>query len=594
MKSTWFSMLLVFCFGVALADEPSAARPSETSSVTEPVITENAVAAEQAPAADKEASSPLAKVAKPAKPVEPPPTPIELQPYRVRVSVAFDEHATLTPTFRHEVLRDLASLLDRTFGEMWQTTVDENPWLTPPNEEGLARLSPARVEAELDGKQFDKAFVVTMSLQGGTFRLVGSEWDRMIQQLSVRRERQTIDRRALTNELGLLIQDLFRPLLLIEGSEAGVARVRLRAGEFPTPDPSAKQLAKGAFFQPVLRFFNKQKEQTSLQMVPWTFLQVETEDRAIGTCSIHTALRVTLGKNSKRSESWAIGLKPAYDSTRLRITPHNNPTKALIGYQVNIFERAMVPAPPPAEVVAKPTDAKEAAESKPSADSKDSKPEATPTKPAEPQLVPQFNKLVELITDRRGQVVVPVDPQRPLIWMYVSSGGSILGRFPFIPGTQPSLVAELPDDSFRLHLESRLELLRAELIDSVARRSLVIARAKNAAKAADWAQFDEAMKEFDRQPNAKQFHATLDSIKVSAARKVDKKDKNFDKRVARLTKDTTELIDRVAADDRIKEQRNDLVELKSGEQDAAAGGGATATPGRPRTPAPIRTPAPKP
>ena len=522
---------------------------------------------------------PVAKANLVEKPAEaaPPPTPMELQPYRVRISVAFDEHPSLTARVRHEVLAELATWIDRTFGEMWIATVEENRWLTPENEDGLSRLTWGSLEAQLADKELDKAFVVCVSGHGSVLRVCGREWDRMTQQLSVRQERIVGDRRALTNELGDVIRNLFRPLILIESAEGGVGRVRVRAGEFPSGDPSVEQLAKGNYFQPLLRYFNKDREVTQVQMIPWSYLLMESSDRARGECSIHTGLRLPLGKNTKRVESWAIGVRPAFSETRIRLTPHNNPTKPLIGYQVNVYERQMVPAPQAPPEVAKAAEAKKSDE----AESEEAAP-----KPAGPQFVTQFNKVLELVTDRRGQVTVPLNPEKPLIWLYVSSGGNLLGRFPFIPGVAPTTTAELPDDSLRLQIESQLELLRAELIDSVARRALMIARAKGAAKAGDWARFNETLAELERQPKANHFQTLLDAVKAAMLKKAQaKKDKGLEKKIDKLCGDSAQLISRHLSDERIKEQRDELAELKKSDDEANAnegrqevGGGKKATP----------------
>ena len=537
--------------------------------------------------------------AKPPKPPElPPPIPMELQPYRVRVSVAFDEHPSLTTRVRQEALDDLTVWIERTYGEMWIASVEENHWLAPENDEGLSRLTWPQVGTQLADKELDKAFVLCVSGQGGLLRLCGREWDRMTQQLSVRHERLVGDRRALTNELGVLIRDLFRPLVLIESVEAGKGRVRVRAGEFPPADPSVEQLAAGNFFQPVLRYYNKEREVTQVQMVPWSYLLMESSDRAHGVCSIHTGLRLPLGKNSKRMESWAIGVRPSFAETRIRLTPHNNPTKPLIGYQVNIYERVMVPAPqaPPAEE--KPaSDQKPAPGAKASADKVDDAAAEgnEPKKPAGPQFVAQFNKVRELITDRRGRVSVPLNPERPLIWLYVSSGGNLLGRFPFIPGVTSSTTAELPDDSLRLQIESRLELLRAELIDTVARRALLIVRVKGAAKASDWARFSETLAEFDRQPNSKYFQTLLDATKAAMLKKMQpKKDKSLEKKLDKLCGESAELIARYLSDEKIKQQREELVELKKSADEAANDGRQQVPAARRATPAPAPAPNPAP
>ncbi|HLQ44309.1 MAG TPA: hypothetical protein VK137_06245, partial [Planctomycetaceae bacterium] len=392
------------------------------------------------------------------------------------------------------------------------------------------------------------------------------------------------DRRAAANELGIVIRDLFHPLLMIDGTEGKTAKVRVRAGEFPPGDPSAEQLSSGAFFQPIFRYYNKQRELQQIQQVPWTYLSVDSTDRGQGLCSVHSGLRVTLGRNSKRMESWAIGVRPTFAETRIRLTPHNNPTKPLTGYQVNVYERRLVmPAPEATAPEIAKTDATQPADAAKPADGKP----AAETKPVEPpQPVPQFEKILELVTDRRGRVTVPAAPERPLIWLYVSSGGNMLGRFPYIPGIAPATTAELPDDTLRLQLESRLELLRAELIDTVARRALLIARAKGTVRADDGTRFDETLKELDRQPNAKQFHTLLDAIKVSTAKQaLERKDRNLERRLDKLCKESAELIERHLSDEKLKEQRDDLVELRKLEQDT------TTDNAKPRAAVPTRSPA---
>lgn len=529
--------------------------------------------AQESPAPAAATPAPTAD-AKPAEP--PPPIPLELQPYRVRISVAFEEHPSLTARVRQDVLSELAAWVDRTFGDMWIASIDENHWLSPSNEEGLSRLTWASLEAQLADKELDKAFVVCVAANGSMLHVTGREWDRMTQQLSVRQERIVADRRALTSELGVILRNLFRPLVLIESADTGSCRVRVRAGEFPAADPSAEQLAKGNFFQPLQRFFNKDREVTQIQQIPWSYLLVESSDRGRGECSLHTGLRSPVGKNSKRVEYWAIGVRPAFTETRIRLTPHNNPTKPLIGYQVNIYERQMVPAPQAPAEAAKPANDQKPAPAAKGDDPKSDKAESSdePHKPAGPQFVAQFNKVLELVTDRRGRVTVPLNPEKPLNWLYVSSGGNLLGRFPFIPGVVQATPVELPDDSLRLQIESQLELLRAELIDSVARRALLVARAKGAAKGGDWARFSETLVELDRQPKANHFQTLLDAVKAAMLKKAQaKKDKGLEKKIDKLCGDSAQLIARHLSDDRIKEQREELLELKKADDEANASEG---------------------
>ena len=105
-----------------------------------------------------------ATAATPAKPVAPPPPiPLELQPYRVRISVAFNDEPSLSPHFRQVLLAELATWVDRTYAEMWQVTFEDNQWLAPTSIDGLSRLTGPQVETQLGDKELDKAFIVCVS-----------------------------------------------------------------------------------------------------------------------------------------------------------------------------------------------------------------------------------------------------------------------------------------------------------------------------------------------------------------------------------------------------------------------------------------------
>ena len=94
--------------------------------------------------------------------------------------MAFDDHPSLTPRFRSDVLSELAVWVDRTYAQMWQATIEDNHWLTPTNVDGLLRLTWAQIDTQLADPELDKAFVLCVSEQGGVLRLSGREWDRRL------------------------------------------------------------------------------------------------------------------------------------------------------------------------------------------------------------------------------------------------------------------------------------------------------------------------------------------------------------------------------------------------------------------------------
>ena len=77
-----------------------------------------------------------------AKPVSPP-VPFEFQPYRVRVSVAFEPDPSLTRQFERQVQERMAVRFAQTFGltcELDRGKVEAADWFLPHSAHGLERL----------------------------------------------------------------------------------------------------------------------------------------------------------------------------------------------------------------------------------------------------------------------------------------------------------------------------------------------------------------------------------------------------------------------------------------------------------------------
>lgn len=84
----------------------------------------------------------------------------------------------------------------------------------------------------------------------------------------------------------------------------------------------------------------------------------------------------------------------------------------------------------------------------------------------------------ELLSDRRGTVIIPADPRRPLRLLEIRSGSAILARRPFVPGVDAEVTLDLVDDEVRLNTQRDVDLLRVQLIETVARRAALIFRTR--------------------------------------------------------------------------------------------------------------------
>ena len=80
-------------------------------------------------------------------------------------------------------------------------------------------------------------------------------------------------------------------------------------------------------------------------------------------------------------------------------------------------------------------------------------------------------------SDARGDVTVT--PGKSAVQMvYIKSGDLTISALPVVPGAEPRVDVPLPDDDMRLRAAARLAALREDVVDLVARRTILMARVR--------------------------------------------------------------------------------------------------------------------
>src|SRR5262249_33249717 len=94
------------------------------------------------------------------------------------------------------------------------------------------------------------------------------------------------------------------------------------------------------------------------------------------------------------------------------------------------------------------------------------------------------SRLPRLVADRNGLVTLnaSLSATGGPVWLFVKSGQALLARVPVVPGAQSVEPLELPDDALRLETEGNIASLQAELVDTVARRAVLMSVARARAK----------------------------------------------------------------------------------------------------------------
>lgn len=421
--------------------------------------------------------------------------------------------------------------------------------------------------------EIDKMYPVSVERRGSEYTVSAREWDRESEFISPVQSRTTIDRRAVANEIFRTIRPLFRPVMQIESADQATktARLRYKAGEFPPGDPGFRQIEQGSMFVPFFRYLDRKKVVQRIQTLPWTYITAEKLERIRADCIVATGVGTPLGAfRARRMELRAIELRPNLPATTLTVAPKRTGTrKPLVGYLVAIYDEP--PPPPP----------------KPGTEPKKKDEDDTSPKPEPPK--PDIYR-----SDRNGQVTVPVDPNKALQWVLIRSGGSLLTKFPFVAGAEASMLAECPDDTIRLNVEGQISLLTGRLIDTIAKRHMVMAMVKNRAKKGDWKKVDESLKELTDMESYEQFKDRVGVIQFAAIERAEaRKDRRAVGRIKKLGSSVLAVAKIHLDKQKVDDFRDQIEEVKRmgvdsatalDDDDAPAGGGRTPAGGG-RTPA---------
>ncbi|MDA0808790.1 MAG: hypothetical protein O2983_05645 [Planctomycetota bacterium] len=618
------------------AETSSDSAPTTNTGAESPKPTEQASAKSES--GDTKASESKSEEPPPIKIPPPPPQtgpkiPFELQRYEVELPIVFEPSAKLGPAVRESVIAELRGLIDRSVGPMWNLKIEEPRWITPQNRTGLERLTSevlkqrsvelrfARVvreqlseytegkfpvESETQSDEMlaeirhlltitdnevleptiaeyvtsvageavdaekvatvsevvylyltpppiivDKIFPVSVEVEGGSYIISAREWDRESELLTTVRTRTTVDRRTIAAQILRLLGEVFRPTVLIDEATPQTARIKYKAGEFPPGDPAFAVAKKDAMFIPFFRYLDRNKVMQKLQFLPWSYITATSIERIRADCELATGVKTPLGSfKRRRMELRALALKPYTDQTTLTLVPKRNRTRPLVGYLVAVYDE--IPPPPP-----------------------ELKPGEEPSED-----LPEREKPDVYRSDRFGNVTIPVDPNKPLQWIFIRSGSALLAKFPLVAGAEQQMTVECPDDTIRLDVEGQIVLLQSRLVDTIAKQAMVKAMITNRVKAGEWKKVDESLKELDELPTIESFETLVSEIQYPALKKAEERgERSLKGRISKLG-DAVLKVARIHLDQqKIDEFREDIVQQRQID-DPDAPRGKRAAPGR--------------
>lgn len=446
----------------------------------------------------------------------PPPPPFILNPYQVQVEITWPG-SSLFPS--HDVMK-LTGEVDRElqtrFRQMWVVSCAATASTGRQTNVGLRNAVATEWTARYVDSPADKVLHAVVELNGGLFSVSALEWCSSSQSLSPLVQLETTDRRNLAGLVADAIARAFRPIGELEVSEGDKLEFQIRAGELPPQDAAMVPFQVGQYLVPYMRYLGKKREVMSIQPIPWTYLRVVERSRSRVRVEVISAFKQPIAGARRRVEVMVMLLQPSWAASDILIYPRNGKLTPLVGYHCDVVDRLPTAEDP----------------------------------------VPERDVYY---TTRRGIITVPVPAGDPLRYLIVHSGQSVLAKLPFIPGTYPRLEVEVPDDRARLSVEGEVSLLQGELIDIVATREVMMARARAAAKKQDWTSVDKFTQQVTELPDLKEFQGRVETLQLQAVYKAQlAKDRAAESRIKKLCTQVLESAETHLNPARIAEFRGEI------------------------------------
>ncbi len=340
----------------------------------------------------------------------------------------------------------------------------------------------------------DKLILTTVRWAPEGIAVTAREFDRFVQRWGMPIHRESRQESSLPEQLFALVWETFSPLAQLELDPKDSHRVVLepRGALLPRRGGAGPWAQVGDVFLPILRRTTRggQLEKGGIQIVPWTYVEAtELKGNTIVGRIQSANRRPFAARRHGRTEQIAIALRADPDTTMLRLHSRTTASKPLVGYEVFAQQ-------------------------------------------------PGEEALARIgVTNTAGQL--PISPGKTRIqFLVVKHGGQLFARVPIVAGAERRLDVPLPDDDARMAAEARLAAVREDLVDVVARRNILMARARQKIKKKDFAAAQDLLRSLDDLPARPQFNLTLST----AARSLRSDDPQMQRRIDQLFEATRTLL----------------------------------------------------
>jgi hypothetical protein len=482
----------------------------------------------------------------------------ELQPYAITVIVADDDTPLISASLRDDLEREILTRSDLSVGAAWsvqvkfadfalsramqnglkQVTIRQVADFLHPEAEKAGRPSASRAADALpaatsekdpviedqrtaDRISGDKVMLLALAARPGGIAIQVRELDVRTRIWGAEQEALVGQVERVPEEAFLSLTRAFSPLAAVDdvGRETKEVLLRFRAGALPPRDPAIRFIAPGAIYRPVLRYSDRLGAWSKSQVVPWTYLYVESLEQqgTLARCKTHSGLRDPVtGRRRGRLESLALAVVRPTGDTLLRLESRVEPKRPLAGYEIFAYG--------------------------------------------------PDNKETVLLgrTDREGGL--RIEPfGHPLRLLVVKNGGAFLAKLPLVPGLDDELVASVPDDLERLEVEGFITGMQEYLVDLITRRQILAEIIRKSLADGNLDRAESALKRLQSLEDAE----TLDlRLKVEQSR-LRSKDRVIQARIDKLFEDTKTIVGRFIDGRTVEELSTAVLREKEAKEKAA-------------------------
>jgi hypothetical protein len=314
---------------------------------------------------------------------------------------------------------------------------------------------------------FDKVFALSVTPLPHGYRIAAREFDCRTRIWGAVRQQDASQPGGLVTVAFQVLIDVFAPLAHAELDADGKVTLHPRASGLSPRDPSLHLIQDGDIYLPVLRRSDLDGKALTdgIQVVPWTLLVVDDARGSTVRCSMHSGIRRPLSTRKRgRIEQLALAIKFVSGSTRLVVRSRTEPHRPLAGYHVY----ARDPGAESAELLGE--------------------------------------------TNSDGAIDIHPGTQRVRL-LSVKNGAQVLASLPIDPGRVPELTAQIPDDQPRLEVEGFVRGLQDNLVDVVARREILSARARRQLEAKNFEGAGKSLDEIQKLPTRQFFLQSISQMR---------------------------------------------------------------------------------